>query len=105
MKIVKVTYTTKANYAEQNQQNIKLVMADLNNLKHQGINYNACLCADDKTFIHTAFFKSDEDQKILNDLPSFKTFQEQLKGSGLEVSPKQEILTLVGTSNDIFNPK
>ncbi len=103
MKIVKVTYTTKIDFSEQNQNNIKNVMADLQNLKYQGINYNACLFADNKTFIHTAFFKSDEDQKILNELPSFKHFQEQLKASGLEVAPKQELLSLVGSSNSIFN--
>lgn len=103
MKIVKVTYTTKAEFAEKNQNNIRNVMTDLKNTNHQGINYNACLSADNKTFIHTAFFKSDEDQKRLNELPSFKSFQEQLKSSGLEVTPKQELLTLIGTSNNIFN--
>jgi hypothetical protein len=103
MKIVKVTYTTKADFAEQNQSNIKNVMADLQNANHQGINYNACLSADSKTFTHTAFFKSDEDQKLLNELPSFKIFQEQLKSGGLEVPPKQELLTLIGSSNNIFN--
>ena len=103
MKIVKVTYTTKAEFAEQNQHNIKYVMADLQNQNHHGINYNACLSADSKTFIHTAFFKSGEDQKLLNDLPSFKHFQEQLKASGLEVAPKQELLSLVGSSSNIFN--
>jgi hypothetical protein len=103
MKIVKVTYTSKAGYAEQNQENIKNVMADLQKVNHQGINYNACLGADGKTFIHTAFFKSVEDQKLLNELPSFKYFQEQLKAGGLEVPPKQELLTLVGSSMNIFN--
>jgi hypothetical protein len=103
MKIVKVSYTTKTGFSEQNQTNIKNVMTDLQNLKHKGINYTACLCTDNKTFIHTAFFKSDEDQKILNDLPSFKYFQEQLKASGLEVPPKQEVLSLISSSNNIFN--
>ncbi|MBC7865640.1 MAG: hypothetical protein IAF38_21880 [Bacteroidia bacterium] len=103
MKIVKVTYTTKAAYAEQNQTNIKSVMADLQKLNHAGINYNACVGADGITFIHSAFFKSDEDQKVLNELPSFKHFQEQLKAGGLESPPKQELLNLVGTSTEIFN--
>jgi hypothetical protein len=103
MKIVKVTYTTKAEYAAQNQANIKNVMADLQKINHPGMNYNACLSADGKTFIHTAFFKSEEDQKVLNDLPSFKHFQEQLKASGLEVPPKQELLSLVETSTPIFH--
>jgi hypothetical protein len=103
MKIVKVTYTTTAAYARQNQDNIRQVMADLQKLDHSGMNYNACLGADGKTFIHTAFFKSDEDQKLLNELPSFKYFQEQLKASGLEVPPKQELLTLVDSSSPVFN--
>ncbi len=103
MKIVKVTYTTNAGFAERNDGDIKNVMTDLQQLNHHGINYNACLGADGKTFIHTAFFKSDEDQKMLNELPSFKYFQEQLKSAGFETPPKQELLTLVGSSTPIFN--
>ena len=103
MKIVKVICTTKPEFAEQNQTNIKNVMADLQRLQHSGINYNSCLGADGKTFIHTAFFKSEEDQKLLNELPSFKHFQEELKSAGFEVPPKQELLTLVGSSTNIFN--
>ena len=102
MKIVRVIYTTHTEFAEQNQSNIKNVMTDLQKLNHPGINYNACLNPDGKTFTHTAFFKSDEDQKILNELPSFKHFQEQLKSNGFEAPPKQELLNLVGSSKDIF---
>ena len=102
MRIVKVTYTTKAEYSEQNKTNIKAVMNDLQQLNNPNINYNCCVCADDKTFIHSAFFPSDAEQKILFDLPSFQNFQAQLKASGPEVSPKTELLTLVGTSKDIF---
>ena len=103
MKIVKVTYTTKAEYAEQNQSNIKKVMADLQKINNPNINYNSCISADGKTFTHTAFFKSEEDEKILMALPSFKNFQEQLKANGIEVPPKQELLTLVGSSKEIFS--
>ena len=102
MKIVRVIYTTKAEFAEQNKGNIKNVMADLQKLNSPGINYHACVSTDGKTFTHTAFFKSDEEQKILNELPSFKYFQEQLKSNGFEIPPKQELLTLVGSSKDIF---
>jgi len=102
MKIVRVTYTTKAEYAAQNQNNIKTVMADLKKLNHADINYNSCLGADGKTFTHLAFFKEDEAEKVLLGLPSFKAFQEQLRGSGLESPPKQELLSLVGSSTDIF---
>jgi len=102
MKIVRVTYSTKPVYADQNQTNIRNVMADLQKLKHPGINYHVCLSADGKTFTHTAFFETDNDEKILFELPAFKHFQEQLKATGLETPPKQELLTLVGSSKDMF---
>ena len=102
MKIVKVTYTAKPGYTAQNIDNIKNVMNDLQQLNHSGISYNSCLGPDGKTFIHTAFFKSEQDQQLLNELPTFKYFQEQLKAAGFEVPPKQELLSLVGSSVDIF---
>ena len=103
MKIVKVTYTAKAEYAAQNQSNIKNVMADMQKLHHSGIFYDVCMNADGKTFIHTAFFNSEEDEKVLLELPSFKYFQQQLKLSGPEIPPKQELLSLVGSSKNIFD--
>lgn len=102
MKIVRVTYTTKEEYSSKNKLNIQNVMNDLMNNNYPGINYNACINSDGTTFTHTAFFNSDEDQKILNDLPSFKVFQEQLKAEGLLSPPKQELIELVGTSKNIF---
>lgn len=102
MKIVKITYTTKLEFAEQNATNIKNVMQDLRKLKYAGMFYDACVGADGKTFIHTAFFKSDEEQKALNELPSFKHFQTELKASMPEIPPKQELVTLVGASYKIF---
>ncbi len=103
MKIVQVTYTTTEAYVAQNQSNIQKVMADLQELNYQGMNYNCCLGADGKTFTHTAFFKSDADEQLLFALESFKNFREQLKASRPETAPKQQIMTLVGTSTPIFN--
>ncbi|MDB5232916.1 MAG: hypothetical protein JWN76_3721 [Chitinophagaceae bacterium] len=102
MKIVKVTYTTKPEFSAQNQSNIKAVMTDLKQINNPNINYHACMGADEKTFIHTAFFKSDEERQVLNDLPSFKHFQHELKNGGFDTPPQQELLSLVGSSKDIF---
>lgn len=102
MKIVRVTYTTQADYAATNKANIAAVMNDLQQLQNPDINYNICLAPDEKTFTHTAFFRSEDDQKILFALESFKSFQEQLKASAPEQGPKQEFLSLVGTSKEIF---
>jgi hypothetical protein len=103
MKIVRVTYTTKAEYAEKNQANIKLVMADLQQINNPGINYNCCLNPDGRSFTHLAFFNSEEAEKVLLNLPSFKSFQQQLQAGGIEAPPKQELLSLVGSSKDMFN--
>ena len=102
MKIVKVTYTTTADYSEQNKANIQKVMADMRELNNPDIKYNTCVSADNKTFIHTAFFSEADSEQVLFALPSFKHFQEQLKASGPEAPPKSELLTLVGASYTLF---
>ena len=103
MKIVRVTYTTQTGYAQQNQHNIQKVMADLRQIGNPGIFYHVCLGADGRTFTHTAFFERDECEKVLFDLVSFQTFQQQLKASGPETPPAPEKLSLVGSSQPIFN--
>jgi hypothetical protein len=102
MKIVRIKYSTKPEYVQQNQANIWNVMTDLQKLNKSGINYHCCLGADGKSFTHTAFFESEEDERILLGLPVFKHFQEQLMANGIETPPKQELLSLVGSSKDIF---
>ncbi|MFN3939532.1 MAG: hypothetical protein ACK4IY_03025 [Chitinophagales bacterium] len=102
MEIVRVTYTTKVEFSEQNKSNIKIVMKDLRNERYQGINYQVCLSVDNTAFIHTAFFQSDADRKLLSALPSFQFFQEQIKAGPLAVQPKQEYFTLIGSSKNIF---
>jgi hypothetical protein len=102
MIIAHVTYTVKSSFTEQNQNNIQKVMEELHQPAYSGINYSTCLGADGKTFMHHAFFKSEEDRKLLNDLPVFKRFQEELKASGPETPPKQEMLSFVGSSKDLF---
>jgi hypothetical protein len=103
MRIVKVTYTVREEYTPVNSANIKAVMNELRAISDPGINYHACLGPDNKTFIHTAFFSSEDKQQILFDLPEFKTFQEQLKASKPETPPQQEVLSLVGSSKELFN--
>lgn len=102
MKIVRVSYSTTPEYSAQNQANIQKVMTDLQAVNNPGIKYNTCLNPDGKTFVHTAFFRAEEDEKVLFALPAFKAFQEQLKASGPETPPKQELLILVGASYNIF---
>jgi hypothetical protein len=102
MIIVKVVYTVRPEFTSQNQKNIQKVMSDLASLDPSGIRYSTCLSSDGKTFIHIAYFKSPEDRQILNLLPAFKDFQEQLKASLPESQPQVEILSHVGSSFNIF---
>jgi hypothetical protein len=102
MKSVKVTYTTTVEYAPKNAASIQKVMSDLQVLNHPGIFYFALTEPDGKTFSHLAFFDSEEAQRVLFALPSFQNFQTQLKASGPEMPPQQEVLTLVGSSKPMF---
>jgi hypothetical protein len=103
MKIKTVTYTTKADFAAQNISNIKNVTAELQKLNYLGLNFNAFLSIDGKTFMATTFYESGEDEKVLNELPSFIQYLEGLKASGLEGKPTVEHWSFIGSSNSIFN--
>jgi hypothetical protein len=102
MKIVNVTYITSPAFAEQNKANIKAVMDALQKMNPEGIRYFATVAADGKTFTHVAFFRNDEDQKVLGALPEFAHFQAALRGSSPESPPKQELPEWVGSSYSIF---
>ena len=102
MKAVKVQYTVKAEYAETNKANIHQVMADLQELANQGIRYSAFVLEDGKTFVHFGLYTDQEALDVVNNLPSFQSFREQLKASGPESPPEGDDLTLVDSSYDIF---
>jgi hypothetical protein len=102
MKIVRVQYTTKQEYAARNKENITKVMNDLRKINNPGIKYGAYLLPDEKTFMHFTQFENEEAHKILMELESFIKFQTELKASIPEVAPKAEDLSLVGSSYDFF---
>lgn len=102
MKAVKVTYTVQANYADQNKANIRQVMQDLQAGDYPGIRYRSYVLSDGVTFVHMAHFQTEEDNRKLSALPSFQSFQQQLKGSKPNAAPSVEPLELVGASHGIF---
>lgn len=102
MKIVRVQYTTRPDYVAINQQNIAAVVAELKVLNHPGIKYGTWLLPDGKTFMHFDQFESEEAHLILQELPSFKKFAEELEASGWEVEPKLELLSLVASTEAYF---
>ena len=103
MKTIKVTYTVKSGFAQKNQENIQVFMRELEKINNPDIRYIAYLGEDGKTFTHVATYQSDEAQKLLLELGSFKTFQQQRDESGLEVLPKIEAIKAVASSYSVFN--
>jgi hypothetical protein len=102
MKIVRVQYTTTAQFAATNQQNIAGIVAELKQLNHPGIKYGAWLLPDGKTFMHFDQLENEEAHQVLTSLQSFKKFDEELWASQLEVEPVLELLTLVASTEEYF---
>nr|WP_294941902.1 hypothetical protein [uncultured Mucilaginibacter sp.] len=102
MKVVRVQYTTRAEYAATNQQNIAGVVAELKTLNHPGIKYGAWLLPDGKTFMHFDQLESEEAHQQLQQLASFKKFADELWASQLEVEPVLEILTLAASTETYY---
>ena len=70
-------------------------------LNSPGINYNACISADGKTFTHTAFSDQTKSRKYSTNHLLLNTSRNNLN-QRFEIPPKQELLNLVGSSKDIF---
>ncbi|OKS86978.1 hypothetical protein [Mucilaginibacter polytrichastri] len=98
MKIVRVNYTTTAEFAPVNKANIEAIVHELKELDHQGIKYSCWILPDGKTFMHFDQFENEEAHKVLTGLASFKKFDEQLWASGLETEPELESLSLVAST-------
>ncbi|MDN3581014.1 hypothetical protein [Mucilaginibacter flavus] len=102
MKVVRVQYTTKAEYAATNQANIAAVVNELKQLNHPGIKYGAWLLPDGKTFMHFDQFESEEAHLVLQGLESFKKFAAELWASELEVEPVLDLLSLAASTEDYY---
>ncbi len=102
MKIVRVQYTTRLEYAAANMENITNVAHEVKRLNHPGIKYAAFLLPDGKTFMHFDQFENEDAHEVLTGLDSFKKFATELEASGLEAEPKLNLLTLVAASYEIL---
>lgn len=98
MKTVKVTYTVKPSFVEQNKENVATFINDLKKLNNPDLRYGAFLKEDGKTFVHISSYKNEETQKVLFELPSFREFQKQRDSSGLELEPQIETLAHIATT-------
>ncbi len=102
MKIVRVQYTTTAEFAPLNQVNIAGIVAELKQLGHPGIKYTCWLLPDGKTFMHFDQLENEEAHQVLTSLDSFKKFDADLWASNLEAEPQLELLSLVASTEEYF---
>ena len=103
MKIVRVQYTVKPEYVEQNKKNIQAVMADLKANPIDGLWYSTYQLSDGNSFMHVNLTSSPEALEKFNEVESFKKFRMELKASTPVSPPKAEDLTLVGASFEFPN--
>lgn len=101
MKVTRVQYTVQPDFAEQNKENIEVVMSELRALNNNDLKYASYVLDDGKTFMHLVHHNSKNAEHLPASLESFKHFQTQLKAH-LEIPPKAEILELVESSFNVF---
>jgi quinol monooxygenase YgiN len=96
MKAVKVQYTVKPEFIEQNKRNIEKVMAKLRENPIDGMLYSSFTDeTDPSTFIHINIARDASAFSKLNELGEFNAFRVALKESGPVSPPKQSNLNPV----------
>ena len=102
MKAVKVQYTVRPEYVEQNKVNVRKVMDALKANPIVGMQYSTYTDASDpNTFIHINMCVDQETMSKLTELEEFKAFRNALQQSGPVSPPKQTKLNLVGAGFDL----
>lgn len=96
---VKVTYTVKAAFKNQNQENIRTFMEDFSKLP---ADFRYTVYTTGNTFIHLSNYKNEEIQTTVLNTPSFKSFQQQRDDSGLEIHPQIEVLELAAGTREVL---
>ena len=95
---VKVTYTVKPDFVEQNKANIKIFLEDFKQLNPSDFKYEVFLCDDGITFLHLSSYNNEAIQNHILNVPSFKNFQKERDESCLNNSHKFELLEPIGSS-------
>jgi hypothetical protein len=101
MKVVRVQYTVRPEYAEQNKANIEAVTQELRARGRDDVKYAAYLRDDGKTFMHVGHFNSPAAEGMLTGLEAFNRFRTEL-AANLEVAPKVETFAVAHASWTIF---
>lgn len=101
MKAVKVQYTVKPEYVEQNKANIRKVMDALRTNPIEGMFYSSYTLEDGQTFMHVNVARDEETLGKLGSVPEFAEFRKALKASQPISPPQPTQLDMVGAGFDI----
>lgn len=99
---VKVMYTVKPEFVEENKKNINLFLEDFKKLNANDFKYTVYLKEDGVTFVHFSSYSNEEIQNEVLRVPSFKLFQKKRDESGLNDSHEVSVLNYVGSSFPVF---
>jgi len=102
MKVFKVVYTVQPAFVQKNQENIQAFFKDLQKANDPDLRYHVYRGSDGKTFYHFSEYNSDEAQKRLLELPSFRAFQQE-RDQHLEAEPTIEQMNLIAATYPVFN--
>ncbi len=94
---VKVTYTVKDHFIDQNIKNVHSFLKDFESLKNDNFRYSIYVLENKKTFVHLSEYEDQIIQQELLNVPSFLSFQNQ-RDENLETAAVVELLNLIGTS-------
>ena len=95
---VLVTYKVKPERVVENEDLVRAVYRELDEISHPDVHYSTFKKEDGQTFVHIAFFPTAEDQAVLSNSAAFKAFQAGL-GERCEIPPDPQPLERVGSYN------
>ena len=95
MKATVVQYTAKPERADENQQLVEAVFADLEERQPEGFTYKVFRLEDGVRFVHVLIEHDVENPDSLFDVPAFKKFVEAVNDR-CDVLPAPSGATVVG---------
>jgi hypothetical protein len=95
MKTIVVRYQAKPERADENQELIEAVFAELNDREPKGFTYKVFRLDDGVTFIHVAIEHDAENPGSLQAVPAFQAFVADI-GDRCEIPPVAMGATIVG---------
>jgi hypothetical protein len=101
MKALRVQYTVKSEFVDQNKKNIQTVMDDLRSDPIENLMYSSFYLGEGK-FMHLNVSNDPEANKKLSDRNSFTSFRVALEESQPIAPPKSEDLELVGSNIELI---